>query len=59
MAIHAHGRTKESTHSTLMRDRYDHINVDELYPAPSLTYSLNQSIPKQTSVDLVQPLEFQ
>tara|TARA_B100000405_G_C16667883_1_gene404654 strand:- start:515 stop:832 length:318 start_codon:yes stop_codon:yes gene_type:complete len=32
MAIHAHGRTKESSYSTMMRDKYDHINVDELVP---------------------------
>ena len=32
MAIHAHGRTQESSYSTVMRDRYDRINVDEIVP---------------------------
>ena len=32
MTIHAHGRTKESSYSTMMRAKYDPINVDELVP---------------------------
>ena len=32
MAIQAHGHTRESSYSTIMRDRFDYINIDEIVP---------------------------